>query len=397
MTRTVCFYSIATHLGGAERSLLDLVTRLETRSGGKYRPWLLFPKNEGPLLELLAQRNISFSVLRMPTIFFATSRERPYQAVLRLIISVPAMFLYCLRLAKTLTSSKPAIIHTTGIKCHLLAMATNAFHHVPVLWHLRDILPTGIIRKIFKFISSRPNLSIVANSKATAGVFVPRTREIPVIYNGLDPSTYKRNPNRKFHAAFGIPADAPIVGMLGVVARWKGQTDFIRMAKHLIDSGSNARFVIVGDKIYDTTGDHGFKGELTAMIRELGLADRVFMAGFEKDAVSAINALDVLVHASIRPEPFGRVVLEAMAIGIPVIASALGGVLELVEDGKTGLLYPAGNVTRMAECTTRLLQDAALRAELVERAHQLFISHFTIDAHVDRVIALYDRIAQGGQ
>ena len=126
---------------------------------------------------------------------------------------------------------------------------------------------------------------------------------------------------------------------MGVLARWKGQLDFVRAAARLIAEGSQDHFVIVGDEIYDTSGESGFGAELRAQVKDLRLESKIHFTGFMADIPEVMNGLDILVHASTLPEPFGRVVIEGYACETPVIASRAGGILEIAEDGRSALLF----------------------------------------------------------
>lgn len=364
---TICFYNISTELGGAERSLLDLVTHLEVVSNGKFRPLVLLPKSSGSLIDQLKVAKIDYSILKMPRFFMKTSRETPVVSLLFGVLSLPALLGYCWRLCRLLKASQERkeirLIHTSGIKCHLLAGILQPIHRGKVLWHLRDILRPGPIRSLLRWVRSFTGISVIANSEATRRSFDSSDKAVEVIYNGLDPQVFFPNPNQEFRSYFGVGAETPIVGIVGALARWKGQLEFIQMGIELVRKGVNARFVIVGDQIYDTSGDQGtfvkrgYKKELQDTVEQSGLNSYFHFTGFLKDSVKVMNGLDLLVHASIRPEPFGRVILEAMACGVPVVASAAGGVLELIEAGKTGLLFPPGDIQSMEQKVELILGD----------------------------------------
>ena len=110
--------------------------------------------------------------------------------------------------------------------------------------------------------------------------------------------------------------------------------------------------------------------------------------GFQKDISKVMNGFDVLIHASVRPEPFGRVILEAFACEIPVVAAAAGGVLELVRDGETGLLFKPGDVLAMADQVRKIFEVPGLAARLTANAKKLFMNNFTIETHVAQVAEL---------
>jgi len=403
--RTICYYAVATHLGGGERSLLDLLRGLKKKPELGYNPWVLLPKADGPLVEHLVSIGVDYDVLPLPKAFFEMSRGAPLVAFQQGLKSVPGMGIYLTKLILLLRRKKPALIHTNAIKCHALAAVVGPSSGVPVLWHLRDILPNGPTLWTLRALQRASQVRVIANSRATAdsylkdaqiarGIQIPRFLkevEVPIVYNGLDPEKFQRLPNRKFHELFKVPNETPMVGILGVLARWKGHVEFIEMAARLIRSGSQARFVIIGDEIYDTVGENGYGSQLRDQVRKLGIQDRVLFTGFTHDPAEAINGLDILVHASIKPEPFGRVVIEALACGVAVVACAAGGVLEIIQDKECGLLYTPGDVEEMAEKVALLEADLSERMKLAENGRMRFLEKFTFDRYTQAVAQQYDK------
>lgn len=393
--KTICFYSVATQLGGAERSLHDLVVGLQDNPSLGYRPWVLFPKDKGPLIDLLAKAGVEVDVFPMPEGVLEMSRGTPLGSLRRGMLALPGMGPYLTRLTRMIRARKPAIIHTTGIKCHALGAIAGGATGTPVLWHLRDIFGLGPTAWALRGMRKAGRVHVVANSKATARSFLRKRSDlIPVIHNGIDANRFAPRPNRVLHREAGFDEASPLVGIIGALAGWKGQDLFLRMAERITREPGleSARFAVIGDEIYDTAGDHGVRAGLEKLASQLGIANRVHFAGFKKDAAEAINSLDVLVHASVKPEPFGRVVMEAMACGVPVVAAGDGGILELVEPGRTGILFPPSDVEAMSEGAMRLLKDESLRASLGSAGRGRVLSGFTLERHRERVVELYARV-----
>lgn len=387
-SQTIAHYAVASHLGGGERSLLELVRRLAR--DGRYAPLVIVPA-PGPLTEALGRDGVAFEVLPFPESFLKLSRGKPgLESALLGLRSLPGMGIYLARLARLLREREVRLLHTNAIKCHAVGALVGPALGIPVLWHLRDILPAGRTRAALRFIQRASGARIVANSRATAEGFRPGDASIEVVHNGLDPLLYAPRRNRLFNSRLGASESTPIVGIVGVLARWKGQSVFLRMARILADRGLDARFVVVGGEIYDTASDSGFGQELRLEARALGIEDRVLFTGFLKDPIEVMNGLDVLVHASVRPEPFGRVVIEGMACGVPVVASRDGGILEILEEGKTGLCAEPGNETELADAVGRLLLDPALRERLARAGRGEFERRFTSQAYVDGVVRIYE-------
>jgi glycosyltransferase involved in cell wall biosynthesis len=162
-----------------------------------------------------------------------------------------------------------------------------------------------------------------------------------------------------------------IVGIVGRLEPWKGQEVFLRAAACLAEAHPQARFAVVGGAILGSEGS--YPDDLRRLAVSLGLSDRVHFTGHQADVYPWYDALDVVVHASF-DEPFGLVLVEAMALGKPLVATAAGGPLEIVEDGVSGLLIPPGDPERLAQAVDPVLRDSALASYLsqgaAERAKQ---------------------------
>ena len=394
--RTVCFYFVATHLGGAERSVLELLKGMQLNPDCGYQPIALVPKFEGALVDELKKLGIPLDIIPMPERFLSITRRKPLLSLLQGWYSLPTVPPYIFKVQSYFRTEKPDLIYSVGIKCHLFAAIISPLVSIPVLWHLRDMLAPGPTLTTLRTIGRLPLIHLAANSKSTADNFREGSKipddKIPVVHNGLNPKDYAPEPNRIYNRAFGVSDDTPIVGIVGVIARWKGQLEFIRMAKSLHNAGSKAKFVVVGSEIYDTLGERGVLKSLEAEVEKLGLTEVVHFAGYVQKPAEAINGFDVLVHASIEPEPFGRVVAEAMACGVAVAAAGAGGIMELIENGKTGLLFKPGDVAEMTHAVQCLLADAKLRKQLATNGRARFLSHFTNDTYFNGMMRVFDRI-----
>ncbi len=390
--KKICYYLIATHLGGAERSLLELLQGLKAQKELEYKPWVVLPKNSGPLIELLENENIEYTILPIPSRYLNLSRSTPIRSLVGLFFGFFPFLVYLSGLRKLLLENKPDIIHTNGMKCQIFSRIIGI--KTPMVWHLRDIINSRFLLFLLKKLS-KGKVFIIANSIATASSFGEKENKITVIYNGLDLKKYFHSPNRYFNGLLKIPNNRSIVGVLGAIARWKGQLQFVQMAERILKKGMEIDFVIIGDEIYDTGSERGFLDELKREVRRLGYENRIHFVGFQQDSVRAINGLDILVHASIKPEPFGRVIIEAMACGVPVVCSAAGGALETVEHGVTGFFYSPGSVEEMTQATENLLQNGHLRKKITYNALSNVKKKFSIDSHVEQILKFYSVILRG--
>jgi glycosyltransferase involved in cell wall biosynthesis len=177
-----------------------------------------------------------------------------------------------------------------------------------------------------------------------------------------------------------------VVGLVGRISFWKGQDIFIRTAGLLRDKYPSAEFRIIGAALFD---EAEFERGLHTLVQQLGLKDFVVFTGFRHDIQQAMSELDVLVHASTKPEPFGQVIIEGMAAGKPVVATNAGGVPEIIEDGVTGFLVPMCDVDAMASAVDRLLGDPQMARSMGRRGQVHVAENFSIQRTVDGVMDCY--------
>jgi glycosyltransferase involved in cell wall biosynthesis len=148
----------------------------------------------------------------------------------------------------------------------------------------------------------------------------------------------------------------------------------------------NARFVIVGAALF---GEDEYDMEVRRLPKRLGIEDVVEFAGFRSDIAHVIASLDLVVHASTMGEPFGQVIIEGMAAGKPVVATNGGGVPEIVEDGRTGILVPMGDAQAMADAVCRIIADPARAKEMGIQGRRRVENYFTVEMTAFKVEAVF--------
>jgi len=377
---------------------LDHVARL---SGGEIALLRLLPHlrrvnahvilgEEGPLAARLAQAGISVEVLPI-----ATAARDARKDTVRLGGASPAALLgtlaYLARLTMRLRQLKPDLVHTNSLKAGVYgSLAANAAG-VPVVWHLRDriaadYLPRPAVRLVRELVGRLAD-GVVANSTATLNTLGTRGglragadgagdrgRVHRVIPDSVEPSPYPRAPD----------AAATTFGIVGRIAPWKGQDLFVRAFAAAFPDAGAERAVIVGSPLF---GEQACERELRELISRLGLTERVRLRGFRENVWSELARIDVLVHASVIPEPFGQVVLEGMAAGLPVIAPDEGGPAEVIADGETGRLYAARSVEALAAAMRALGDDSHARERLGRAARGAVEAY-----HPTRVAAELERM-----
>lgn len=255
------------------------------------------------------------------------------------------------------------VIYANSQKAMVVSALASAIARRPLIWHLRDILnaehfsPT--MHRIAVTVANARASAVITNSRATAESFIAtggRRKLVRMVYNGIDSQTFDEiSAQDATDARIGLNVldNSFIAGVFGRLAPWKGQHIVLDALSQL----PGVCAIFVGDALF---GEVDYKNALLKRVEQGNIRERVRFVGFREDVPRLMRAVDVVVHCSVSPEPFGRVIVEAMLARRPVVASAAGGVLEIIEDGKTGLLYPPGDDVALRAHIERLRSDPAL-------------------------------------
>lgn len=268
---------------------------------------------------------------------------------------------------------------------------------VPHVWHLRELLGprqpfrlAGSPAKTASYVREHASL-VIANSEttaSTAGEWIPADM-IRVVPNGIDVAAFQQRPHR-------ANASQPLVIAMvaSLTSRTKKHDLFVEAAARL-KSCPGVEFRIYG---HDLTAGGIHRGDryaesIHSLVRQRGLADRLHFPGYLPDPVRIMGEIDILVHPADN-ESFGRIVVEAMAAGLPVVGVRGGGVGEIVVDGETGLLAPPDNPSALAECISKLVHDEALQNRLGAAGRCRAESHFSLESCVAGVLRAYEEAMQ---
>jgi glycosyltransferase involved in cell wall biosynthesis len=210
-----------------------------------------------------------------------------------------------------------------------------------------------------------------------------------VVYNGIGP--VEKSTEANFRTKYQIPKEAIVIGMAGRVHFWKGQSYFLQIAKQLLKPSTENNqakplyFIITGDAF---PGYEYLVDEIQNFIKNNQLEDRIFYTGFEHDMDKFYSSIDILILPSQLPDPLPTVVLEAMQYGIPVVATAQGGALEMIAENETGIFIPMNDVTIAINKIYDLLQkkgQSAMKERCIQRVNQ----HFSITAFENNIANLF--------
>lgn len=376
---------------GGEIALLNLVRNLDAR---RVTPIVVFGSH-GPVAHMMR----SFAdtrVLPLSPLVAGAKKDSLSAASLMQIRALLNAAVYVWRLLWLIRRSHVRVVHTNSLKADLLGGIAARMTGRIVVWHVRDridddYLPPTVVRA-FRLLSRWIPHFVIANSQATLrSLDRPMLRSTSgkpdlrgrgfVVHDG----TYLQDRSTK------VLVDRKLsrIGLIGRICPWKGQHIFLHAAALVRERFDDVQFVIVGSALF---GETEYERQLHQLPDRLGIADLVTFTGFRTDVYKVIDEMDLIVHASTIGEPFGQVIIEGMAAGKPIVATNGGGVPEIVDDGKTGILIPMGNIQAMAEAISRILDDPAAAIKMGERGRERVREHFTIDQTARKVEQIYQLI-----
>ena len=362
--------------GGAEFKMIELAECVD-------QPSEVMLMQHGTLEDMLQQRGIRCSVNELPRAASAVRREGGLAALLRAIPATLSMVRGVARKARDFR-----VVVCFSQKSFVVAALAKPFMRRPVFWFMNDILSEDHFNPLLvRFLVTLARFSadhVILNSEASlqawlasgghrkgVSIIHPMTRRDLVAAQTRDMA--KITAYRKLFSRDG----APLIGMFGRICPWKGQDVFLRAMAQV--PGANA--VIAGGALF---GEEEHEQRMKALAHELGIAGRVTFAGHVDEVVAIMAACDVVAHCSTSPEPFGRVIVESMFVGTPVIASDAGGAREIVTHGVTGQLTPMNDAPALATAIRRYLEQPDWARTVAAKAQADAELRFSAAAMTDR-------------
>lgn len=276
------------------------------------------------------------------------------------------------------------------------ALFASRLTGVPCVVHLRDFyrgqFPIGSL-------VDRQVARVIAVSDAVAASLSGTridARRVTTVHDPVDLEAIDRGASarERIRRECGISESEVAVGIFGRVVPWKGQLEFVEALVRAMREEPSVRAMIVGD---GSDGGPGYLGRVRERIERSGLADRFVLTGYRESVEEYYAAVDVVVHASVTPEPFGMVVPEGMAARRPVIASDAGGPREVITHGSDGLLVPAGDPAALAAAIRTLCRDPSLRARTGHRAREVALARFGVEANGATIRRVYDDLLEDAE
>jgi glycosyltransferase involved in cell wall biosynthesis len=396
----ILFIETSFGVAGSTVSLYSLLRHLDRE---RFRPYVIVAReDQAHYLRTQLEPGLEIHVAspvdrlgRIPGVGRLGSSPRPFFRFLRRLVAVGDTIVSTLphvgRLYRFARQRRVDIVHQKN-GFDVSGFLVSRLLGVPmVAYQEGDEYPSLLVRRLAPRVDRYMACSAFTGANL-ARVGVPADR-VTVVYPPIDLTDFSDAglpPIRR--ADLGIPDDAPCFGILGALQEWKGQNVFLRAARRVMEAIPDARACVLGAEPGD---EDAYTRELRELARELGIADRVVFTGFLRNVPGALALLDVVVHASIRPEPFGRVIAEAMLMGKPVVATDAGGAREIVHDGVTGLLVPPGDEAALAHAIVTLFRDPSLARRLASEGQRDAAARFSADAHVRLVEQVYAQVGRG--
>jgi glycosyltransferase involved in cell wall biosynthesis len=418
--RRILYIDHTAMLGGGEIALLNLVSKLDR---SRYVPVVLLLQ-DGPLRAKLLTAGVETHLMTVAGgVVGARKDSLGFRSLMRVRDVVQtAVF----GVGRRIDELNVDLVHTNSLKADIIGGIAARLRRKIVIWHVRDrididYLPRPVVYAFRTLSKLVPNW-VIANSGATLNTI--RMRSPSATTNGsgflsgaaaqsgdgdLRPDEMRlggRTMLGVVHDGTVAPAEAPTasaptscstdgmpagpcIALVGRITRWKGQHIFLQAAAWVHRRFPEARFQIVGAALFD---EKAYETEIRELAVKLGTESYVEFVGFRSDITRYMAGIDLLVHASVTGEPFGQVIIEAMACGKPVVATNGGGVPEIVLHGETGFLVPMGDAGAMAGAICQIIANPELARQLGERGRKRVAEQFTIEHTVNKVQQVYDQL-----
>lgn len=385
----ILYLHAGAELYGADKILLELLTDLDKT---KFKPIVLLP-NDGPLVNKIKNIGVDVQIVHYPII------RRKFFTVIGILKYSLKYLKYGIILSKFVKKNEVNVIHvnTTAV---LEGAFIKVFNNVPLVWHIHEIIMSPkIMFKFFSYLIQHVSNRIVTVSDATRNRLLESNYVSPdkiyTIYNGINSENIISHNNYEtkkiMKSQLNIPNDSKVIGMVGRINSWKGQSDFVGAVNQLFRENKNIHAVMVGS-VFE--GEEFRFEELNNEIDKTIFPNQIHIVQFTEDIADFYSLFDVFVLPSTRPDPFPTVVLEAMANRLPIVAYNHGGITEMIEDKKSGYLVDVGQIEKLAESISDLVNNDQQRKLIGEAAHFRQMSLFNKKNFVKKFEKVYENVTR---
>jgi glycosyltransferase involved in cell wall biosynthesis len=359
---------------GAEQNLCDLLVRMPAHVEvlGVVAP------GAGPFTQRLAELGIRSFDLPVPHLAGVRSP-------LRFLRGLARWAGFTRRLGRLLETLEPNIVYASSAHAAIAAEPALSRAGIPWFWQMPDLVRPTRFNRLALRRALRQSERVIAISAATAASLRDLGADsgrIDLVHCAVDAAAFRRSPGAgaEVRRELGIPAGAPVVGMFGQITRWKGWHVLVKSLPSIVATHPGVHFLFVGRPPRPV--DEPYAEQVRLAVAQASLTGVVRWTGFRPDVARLMSACDVIVHASVQPEPLGVVIMEAMAAGAAVVCTRGGGTEEMVTDGVTGLVVAPDDPAELGAAVADLLAAPERRARMGTLAADEAARRFTHEARV---------------
>jgi L-malate glycosyltransferase len=381
-------------MGEGSGNLRTLWYILKLLDRSRFDPIVVSPQESG-FLSRFANWGIEVLVQTPPATVHRFGGKVLADRFLARVRSAVDVFRYNLRLARFMRERGIAVVYCNGIRAVLLVGIGARLAGARVMWYVKGALENPLLDRIGFFIANRIIYFCEANreDKYRWLVRVLR-RKTGIVRIGLDAAAIDqaRDADKTaLRTELDIRSDRFNAVVLGQVYPVKGQRFLLEGLRDIVREHPNFMLYVVGDHVIDEY--RSYREELDRIIARESLEAHVRFTGWRTDALHVLAAMDMIIHPSLA-EGFGRAVLEGMALGVPVVASAVGGLRELIRDGENGYLVPPGNTPALVDRVVRLAGDDSLRMEFAREGRREVLAHYRVEDKIRQLESIWSELAR---
>jgi len=364
MLHKILYLSSSVNLWGARKSLLDILTHLDRKT---FSP-IVVCSSHGPLTEKLDEIKVPYRIIKMR--LWRKGKYFPW---------IPSTVI---RLAKLIKEERISLVHSNSHSDAPYGILACKLRKTPIISHIRDIIEPD---KVGKYLLKHADI-IIAVSNAAARAFKDiknKSEKLVVINNSVDMNKF--NVYEDIRGELNISGNELVIGIVGQISRLKGHDVFLKAASIILKKNKNVKFLVIGEVRRERD-----QGLCEALISSLNLRENVIFTGYRDDIANVMSAIDILAFPTLK-ESFGRSAIEAMAFGKSVVASNVGGVSEIVIDGKTGILVSPGDAEELAKGLLELINNKKKREDMGNKGLKIVREKFEIDDMMNSIESVYKK------
>ena len=384
----ILYVNHASKIAGAEQCLLRMIKNLDR---SRYAPFLVCP--EGDLAQEARRRDVPVFPLRFTDYQRNRSRVGKFSCpnpFLALWHVLEAAALAC-RISTLARKESVHIIHANSLLARVPTYLAGRITGAPVVWHVRDILSARLWLAVYDFMARHGVARLITVSNACRVQF-SRLSNVATVYDGIDSEAFKWDADAasRVRATFGWDERHTVFGIFGRISSTKGHDHFVEAAVAVHARYPQTQWLVVGEAW--SQEEKRFLSRLRRRVSEAGLERSIVFTGFRTDVSALMSACDVVVVPSIIQDSFPNTVLEAMACSRAIVAYAVGGIPEAIEDGISGMLVRQMDANGLAEAETLLIENPALREKLGRNARDRVVTYFGVEKAQKGIERIYEEV-----